>query len=110
MVCNSCPRKCGIDRSKATGYCGCGDSIRVAKIMRHFGEEPPITGKNGSGTIFFSGCVLKCPFCQNFPISHKLKGTDYSENELEKAIFELQEQGVHNINFCLLYTSPSPRD
>ena len=66
--------------------------------MRHFGEEPPITGKNGSGTVFFSGCVLKCPFCQNFPISHELKGTDYSEKELEAAIFKLQEDGVHNIN------------
>lgn len=98
MVCNSCPRKCGVDRSKEKGVCGCGDNIRVAKIMRHFGEEPPITGKNGSGTVFFSGCVLKCPFCQNFPISHQLKGNDYSEHELEKAILKLQDEGVHNIN------------
>ena len=98
MVCNSCPRKCGVERSKEKGFCGCGDSIRVAKIMRHFGEEPPITGKNGSGTVFFSGCVLKCPFCQNFLISHQLKGTDYSEHELEKAILKFQDEGVHNIN------------
>lgn len=98
MVCNSCPRKCGIERSSQKGFCGCGENIRVAKIMQHFGEEPVITGKNGSGTVFFSGCVLKCPFCQNFPVSHELKGTDYTEKELEKLILELQEKGVHNIN------------
>lgn len=98
MLCNSCPRKCNVDRSKNTGFCGCSDDIKIAKIMKHFGEEPPITGTNGSGTVFFSGCVLKCPFCQNYPVSHECKGDIYSENDLEKAIFELQESGVHNIN------------
>ncbi len=98
MECNACPRKCGVDRSKSRGFCGCGENIRIAKIMKHFGEEPPITGTNGSGTVFFSGCVLKCPFCQNYPVSHELKGMDYTEKELEKAIFELEESGVHNIN------------
>lgn len=98
MECNACPRKCGVDRSKSRGFCGCGENIRIAKIMKHFGEEPPITGTNGSGTVFFSGCVLKCPFCQNYPVSHELKGMDYTEEELEKAIFELEESGVHNIN------------
>lgn len=66
--------------------------------MPHFGEEPVISGKNGSGAVFFSGCVLRCPFCQNFPISHELKGKDVNEQEFEKILLDLQEQGVHNIN------------
>lgn len=98
MVCNGCPRKCNVDRNVNIGFCGCGEDIKVAKIMKHFGEEPPVTGTNGSGTIFFSGCVLKCPFCQNYPVSHQHKGEIYSEKDLEKAIFELEESGVHNIN------------
>lgn len=98
MVCNGCPRKCGTDRSSERGFCGCGENIRVAKIMQHYGEEPVITGKNGSGTVFFSGCVLKCPFCQNFTVSHELKGKDYTEAELETEILKLQDKGVHNIN------------
>lgn len=89
---------CGADRSEKTGFCGCDDNIRIAKVMKHFGEEPVITGTNGSGTIFFSGCVLKCPFCQNYPISHGLKGENYTADELEYAIFDLEQQGVHNIN------------
>lgn len=89
---------CGADRSEKTGFCGCDDNIRIAKVMKHFGEEPVITGTNGSGTIFFSGCVLKCPFCQNYPISHGLKGDNYTADELEYAIFDLEQQGVHNIN------------
>ncbi len=98
MTCNSCPRRCEVDRSKEKGFCGCSDEIRIAKIMQHFGEEPVITGKNGSGTVFFSGCVLKCPFCQNFPVSHQLKGEVYTEKQLEIEIFKLEEKGVHNIN------------
>ena len=97
-LCNNCPRMCGVDRSEKTGFCGCDDNIKVAKIMKHFGEEPVITGTNGSGTIFFSGCVLKCPFCQNYPISHGLKGENYSAEQLEYSIFDLEQQGVHNIN------------
>ncbi len=98
MNCNSCPRKCGVDREIKTGFCGCNDEIRIAKIMQHYGEEPVITGKNGSGTIFFSGCVLKCPFCQNYPISHGLKGEVYTEAQLEYEMLKLQDSGVHNIN------------
>lgn len=98
MACNSCPRNCKVDRNIETGFCGCDNRLKIAKIMKHFGEEPVITGTNGSGTIFFSGCVLKCPFCQNFPVSHELKGEFYTEKELEKAIFDLAESGVHNIN------------
>lgn len=98
MKCRNCPRECGVDRNEKFGFCGCSDKIRVAKIMVHRGEEPVISGKNGSGAVFFSGCVLKCPFCQNYPISHGLKGTDMSEGELEEEILKLQEENVHNIN------------
>lgn len=98
MGCNSCPRGCNVNRTYDKGFCGCDNRIKIAKIMQHFGEEPVITGKNGSGTVFFSGCVLKCPFCQNFPISHELKGEYYTEKELQNAIFKLEETGVHNIN------------
>ncbi len=98
MNCNSCPRKCGADRSVNKGFCGCTNEIKIAKIMKHFGEEPVITGKKGSGTIFFSGCVLKCPFCQNYPVSHGLKGEIYTSERLEYEISKLEESGVHNIN------------
>ena len=96
-LCNNCPHMCNVDRSIQKGFCGC-DELKIAKVMKHFGEEPVITGTNGSGTIFFSGCVLKCPFCQNYPISHGLKGKSYTEAELEYAIYDLEQQGVHNIN------------
>ena len=96
--CNNCPRMCGVDRVNINGFCGCDFTFKIAKIMKHFGEEPVITGTNGSGTIFFSGCVLKCLFCQNYPISHKLKGENYTAEQLEYAIFDLEQQGVHNIN------------
>lgn len=66
--------------------------------MVHRGEEPVISGTNGSGAVFFSGCVLKCPFCQNYPISHGLMGRDMSDEEFEKEILTLQEKNVHNIN------------
>lgn len=98
MECRNCPRECGVDRTVQLGFCGCSDKIRVAKIMVHRGEEPVISGTNGSGAIFFSGCVLKCPFCQNYPISHGLKGKNMSESELEREILGLQEKNVHNIN------------
>lgn len=96
--CRNCPRECGADRAERLGFCGCSDKLRVAKIMVHRGEEPVISGTNGSGAVFFSGCVLKCPFCQNYPISHGLKGRDMREDELEREILELQEKNVHNIN------------
>lgn len=96
--CFLCPRNCGVNRSEKTGFCGCGEKIRVAKYMSHFGEEPCISGTKGSGAIFFSGCNLRCVFCQNFPISHELKGEDITPERLEEMMFELKETGVHNIN------------
>ncbi|MBE5730380.1 MAG: radical SAM protein [Clostridiales bacterium] len=94
MECNRCPRRC---KTQANGLCGV-NGIKVAKIMPHYYEEPCISGKNGSGAIFFSGCNLRCCFCQNRPISHGLKGEYYTEERLAAEILSLQESGVHNIN------------
>lgn len=97
--CTLCPRKCKIDRSKGeTGLCRSGNDIVVARSMVHMWEEPPISGTHGSGAIFFSGCSLRCVFCQNRPISHDCVGKVMSESELGALMLELQEKGVHNIN------------
>ena len=96
--CRLCPRECGVDRSVRVGYCGASDRIRVAKYMLHFGEEPCISGKRGSGAIFFSGCNMRCAFCQNYPISHGLKGEDITAERLREMMLELKAAGAHNIN------------
>ena len=98
MRCNICPRKCNIDRSMHTGACGMGEKIRVAKIMVHNWEEPCISGTRGSGAIFFSGCNLKCVYCQNRDISHDRLGYELTVCELANKMLELQDKGVHNIN------------
>lgn len=90
---------CGADRAVRPGACGCGEEIRLAKYMRHFGEEPCISGTNGCGAIFFSGCSLRCVFCQNYPISHGLKGEDISPERLAEIMFTLRNEGAHNISF-----------
>ena len=82
MKCNLCPRSCDIDRHTQKGFCLTGDEILIARAAKHFWEEPPISGTKGSGTVFFSGCSLKCVYCQNFEISHKARGKAVSENEL----------------------------
>ncbi|RLD14260.1 MAG: radical SAM protein [Caldiserica bacterium] len=96
--CDLCPRNCRIDRSKNVGICKTGIDVRIASFNLHFGEEPPITGYNGSGTIFFSGCNLLCLFCQNYPISHLNSGNIYSFEELAEIMIKLQNEGAHNIN------------
>ena len=98
MKCNLCPRECGIDREKSKGYCGCDSKIKVAKVMLHKWEEPPISGKNGSGAIFFSGCPLKCVYCQNKDISHSGAGQEITVERLSEIFLELQGMGAHNIN------------
>ena len=99
MICNICPRKCNIDRSSAQGFCGESETLRVARIAPHHFEEPPISGTRGSGTVFFSGCSLKCVFCQNKVISREGGlGKEMSADELYEKILELAESGVHNIN------------
>ncbi len=98
MICSICPRKCNIDRSTHEGACGMDDKIRVAKVMVHNWEEPCISGTRGSGAIFFSGCNLKCVYCQNREISHEKFGYELTVSELAEKMLELQDKGVHNIN------------
>lgn len=98
MICNACPRNCGIDRSKSRGFCGVKENFVVARAAKHFWEEPPISGTNGSGTVFFSGCNLRCAFCQNFEISRAKNGKEISEERLTEIFDELIASGVHNLN------------
>ena len=98
MKCSLCPRKCGIDREKSKGYCGCDDKIRVARVMLHKWEEPCISGTRGSGAVFFSGCPLKCVYCQNMDISHGGAGTEITPERLGDIFSDLQRRGAHNIN------------
>ncbi len=98
-ACTLCPRECRVDRTRGEkGACRAATKIRVAKAVPHFGEEPPVSGSKGSGTIFFSFCSLNCCFCQNFQISQENIGQDISENALAKKMLSLQEKGCHNIN------------
>ncbi len=97
--CELCPRRCRADRMGGEkGLCGAGDKLRIASINLHFGEEPPVSGITGSGAIFFSGCPLKCKFCQNYPISRYCIGNLYDTKELAEGMFKLQEKGACNIN------------
>ena len=97
-LCNSCPRKCNIDRETARGVCGAPAAYKVARAALHFWEEPCISGVRGSGTVFFSGCSLKCVFCQNYEISRNAFGKEITEERLIEIFTELENQGAHNIN------------
>ena len=96
--CILCPRECKVNRDIITGYCGCDNNVRVARAALHFWEEPCISGENGSGTVFFSGCNLRCCFCQNYTLSHERFGENVSLNRLADIFLELQEKGANNIN------------
>ena len=97
--CLLCPRACGADRAHGkTGVCGMPDTLYVSRIAPHLWEEPPISGSRGSGTIFFTGCNLRCVFCQNRTISREGVGHPMTEEALAERMLALQEQGVHNIN------------
>lgn len=97
-VCTLCPRRCGVDRSVKTGFCGMGNQPKVARAALHFWEEPCISGTRGSGTVFFSGCTLRCAFCQNYEISHRGMGKEISVRRLADIFKTLEDQGAHNIN------------
>lgn len=97
-ICNICPRNCNVDRTSQLGFCSVGDSIRVSKAMLHHWEEPCISGKSGSGAIFFSGCNLRCCYCQNYKISTQTFGKDITIEHLADIMISLQEQGANNIN------------
>lgn len=96
--CTLCPRMCRADRIRSHGFCGAGSTVRIARAALHLWEEPCISGTNGSGTVFFSGCTLKCIFCQNHELSHENYGKDISTKRLSEIFLELQSQGAHNIN------------
>lgn len=96
--CTLCPRMCRINRINSRGICGAGKSIRIAKASLHMWEEPCISGKNGSGAIFFSGCNLKCCYCQNHKISHGCFGKEISITQLSEIFLNLQDKGAENIN------------
>ncbi|PRX29289.1 putative pyruvate formate lyase activating enzyme [Orenia metallireducens] len=98
--CTLCPHHCHVDRSKGElGYCKTGDKIRIASFGPHFGEEGPLVGSYGSGTIFFSGCNLRCVYCQNYDISQVPAGDEIDKKKLAQIMLSLQKQGCHNINF-----------
>lgn len=97
--CNLCPRNCGAERVNGeNGYCGVGNTLKVARAALHFWEEPCISGESGSGTVFFSGCSLRCAYCQNHQIASGEVGKEISVERLVEIFFELQEQGANNIN------------
>nr|MBP7323480.1 radical SAM protein [Deltaproteobacteria bacterium] len=98
--CSLCPRTCKVNRLEDTrGVCGAGRSLVVSSAFPHFGEEPPLVGRHGSGTIFLSHCNLRCVFCQNYDISHHEEGSTITSENLGRLMIGLQERGCHNINF-----------
>jgi putative pyruvate formate lyase activating enzyme len=97
--CRICPRKCGADRTHGkAGYCRSGLKAAVYSYLAHHGEEPPISGDLGSGTIFFSGCNMKCVYCQNYRFSQLDEGKEVTTGELSDIMLSLQNRGCHNIN------------
>jgi putative pyruvate formate lyase activating enzyme len=99
-ACQLCPRRCGVNRlGGEIGYCGAGSELMVSSAFPHFGEEPPLVGRHGSGTIFLTHCNLRCVFCQNYDISHLGRGEKITPHDMACAMLRLQESGCHNINF-----------
>ena len=97
--CTVCPRECGVDRlAKRYGVCRATDTVMVSGASPHFGEEPPLVGSHGSGTIFFTSCNLKCAFCQNYDISQLRHGWETSISDLARLMLTIQDQGCHNVN------------
>lgn len=97
--CTLCPRRCGVDRTAGeTGTCNTGRRAVVASYNAHFGEETPLVGREGSGTIFFTHCNLRCNFCQNYDISHLGEGRELDDDQLAAVMLDLQRMGCHNIN------------
>lgn len=100
MLCDLCPRECRIERSEYSGgYCGVGTLPKIARIAPHYDEEPILSGSHGAGTIFFSGCSLRCVYCQNYAISSQDTGRVISPYQLSEEYRRLEAMGVHNIEF-----------
>ena len=98
FLCNLCPNNCLVDRKLNKGACGAGEDIAISKYGLHYYEEPVISGTKGSGTVFFTGCSLRCVFCQNYELSRTLRGKVISPTELADIFKYLQDLGAHNIN------------
>ncbi len=101
MRCELCPRRCGVDRAVSRGFCGLDSEMLIARIAPHLWEEPPISGSRGTGTgaVFFSGCTLRCAYCQNGDISHRNQGQPFSPRQLSDALRRLTDLGVVSISF-----------
>lgn len=107
--CHVCPRDCEVNRlENKTGVCKSGRLARVTSAFTHFGEEDCLRGWNGSGTIFFAWCNLRCVFCQNFETSQQGDGAEVTARQLAAVMLRLQELGCHNINFVTPDSSPLP--
>lgn len=100
-ACHLCPRQCGVLRTETAGpgFCGMPSVMRIARIAPHLWEEPPISGKRGTGAVFFSGCTLRCAYCQNGDISHRLAGRDFTPTQLADSMRRLTDMGMHTISF-----------
>jgi len=98
MGCELCPRRCGADRETRPGFCGLKKEMRIARIAPHLWEEPPISGQRGTGAVFFSGCTLRCVYCQNGEISHGCAGRTFTPRELADALKRLTDLGMHTIS------------
>ena len=96
--CTLCPRRCGVNRALHPGFCGLGEEMVIARVAPHLWEEPPISGSRGTGAVFFSGCTLRCAYCQNGEISHTASGRVFSPRELSDALRRLTDLGVHTIS------------
>ena len=98
MICNACPRNCKADRKEKVGFCGVGEAFVVARAAKHYWEEPVISGRNGSGAVFFCGCNLRCAFCQNYDLSRARIGKEISDERLTEIFDSLISAGAHNLN------------
>ena len=101
MSCNLCPRRCGAERTQSggNGFCRLPEGMLIARIQPHLWEEPPISGKRGTGAVFFSGCTLRCAYCQNGDISHRNAGRPFTPARLAESLKRLVDAGMHSISF-----------
>ena len=99
MICTLCPRHCGAERKAGAGFCGLGENMLIARIAPHLWEEPPISGSRGTGAVFFSGCTLRCAYCQNGEISHRNQGRIFSPAQLAEKLKTLTDLGMESISF-----------
>ena len=101
MICTLCPRQCGAERngSSGNGFCRLPEELRIARIQPHLWEEPPISGSRGTGAVFFSGCTLRCAYCQNADISHRNEGRPFTPHQLAESLRRLTDMGMESISF-----------